>query len=425
MTNAYASYLRLLAIMFGTSLLALAGFNWLLDPYGVFDAPALPGINTVKHGYANHLRLAKAHAVARIRPRAVILGSSRAETAFDPGHPGFPVRPVYNLAMSGAGIYEMLRYLQHAESVRRLDLAVAVVDFFGFNAAWPVQPGFEESRLRATADGTPSGGSATDLLAALLSRDATADSWWELRHQRDGGTTYDPRTGLRDESFDAPAILAAGGYREAFRNNADYFVRYGYYPSKPPRPFAFADRQADSFASFRRLMDTAHANGTRLILVIPPVHAEQLELIHVLGLWPLLEQWKRNLAGLVADDAARHPEARACELWDFSGYNDITLEPVPAAGDAVTRMHWYREGSHFTRAAGDLVLDRILGTPGRAYSGPKGFGIRLDRDNVEQVLAAARAGRERWLASHAEVAADVARIAARYPQNHQPSTQDR
>jgi hypothetical protein len=416
--NAYASYLRLLATLFSASLIALTGFNWLLDPYGVFDAPAWPGINTVKHGYANHLRLAKAHAVARVMPRAVILGSSRAETAFDPDHPGFPVRPVYNLAMSGAGTYEMLRYLQHAESVRRLDLAVVVLDFFAFNAAWPTQPGFEESRLRVSLDGAPTGGSAGDFIAALLSRDATLDSWWELRHQHDEGATYDPRTGLREERFDVPAILAAGGHREAFRNNADYFVRYGYYPTKPSRPFAFADRQVDSFANLRRILVTGRDYSTRLVLIIPPTHAEQLELIHTLGLWPLFEQWKRRLTAAVAEDAAAHPGAVAYELWDFSGYNDVTVEPVPAAGDAVTRMRWYREGSHFTRAAGNLVLDRIFGV--QADMVPKGFGIRLDRDNVEQVMAATREGRRRWLSWHGDAAAEMAAIAARYPLNRQP-----
>jgi hypothetical protein len=319
--------------------------------------------------------------------------------------------------MSGAGSYEMLRYLQHAENVRRLDLAVVVLDFFAFNAAWPIQPGFEESRLRAAPDGKPAGGSATDFLAALLSRDATLDSWWELRHQHDGGATYDPHTGLRDERFDIPAILAAGGHREAFRNNADYFTRYGYYPTKPPRPFVFADRQADTFANLRRILETGHNNATRIILVVPPVHAEQLELIHTLGLWPLFEQWKRQLTAIVAEDAARHPGGPAYELWDFSGYNDVTMESVPAAGDAETRMRWYRESSHFTRATGNLVLDRILGAP--AVQDPKGFGIRLDRDNVEQVLAAAREGRRRWLGAHSAAAAEIAAIAARYPRNRQ------
>jgi hypothetical protein len=86
-------------------------------------------------------------------------------------------------------------------------------------------------------------------------------------------------------------------------------------------------------------------------------------------------------------------------------------------------MRWYREGSHFTQATGNLVLDRILVTPGA--QDPKGFGIRLDRDNVEQVLAAVREGRRHWLDGHGAAAAEIAAIAARYPQNRQPEDGNR
>ena len=415
-TTAGAGYLRLVAILVFGPLIGLAAFTWTVDPYGVLDAPLRPGINTVKHGFTNHLRLAKAHAVAKIRPRTVILGSSRAETAIDPAHPGFSALPAYNLAMSGAGTYEVLRYLQHAEGVRRLDLAVIGLDLFMFNAAWPIQPGFDEARLSLAIDGTPQRHWGGDLLAALLSREAIADSWWSLHHQGDAIAAYGP-DGARDERYDIPAILAGGGHRQAFRQSQEYFVRYGYFPATPPPPFRFADRRkgVDTLDLLRRTLAAARTHATRVILFISPVHAEQLELMRRLGLWPQFEQWKRDLVQIVDADAARHPGEAPIDLWDFSGYNAITTETVPAAGDHETAMHWYRESSHFTRAAGDLVLDRVLGYRSTARPMPDGFGVRLAVDNIEAALAGIRAGQAQWLREHASESAEIAAIAAHRP----------
>jgi hypothetical protein len=111
---------------------------------------------------------------------------------------------------------------------------------------------------------------------------------------------------------------------------------------------------------------------------------------------PAWEQWKRDLAATVADSKA--------ELWDFSGYNPVTSEDIPR--DPAVRMRWYWDGSHFTKAAGTLMLDRVLNA-----KGDESFGIRLSPDNVESVIARIRAERAAYAASHAGEVAEVAAIA--------------
>ena len=69
----------------------------------------------------SHLRMAKAYQVRLQKPRAIILGTSRAEFCLDPDHPGFSHRPTYNLNLSRGNFYEILRYFQHVDAVTELE----------------------------------------------------------------------------------------------------------------------------------------------------------------------------------------------------------------------------------------------------------------------------------------------------------------
>src|ERR1019366_2044658 len=89
MAQRMPAYLRLLAAFTAGLTIALAGFNAFIDPYGYFAGPKISGINELALGFNHRLPLAKSLAVTRLRPASVILGNSRAETSYDPPHPGF------------------------------------------------------------------------------------------------------------------------------------------------------------------------------------------------------------------------------------------------------------------------------------------------------------------------------------------------
>jgi len=397
--------------MLGVVMLPLAGFNWLIDPYGVFGAPEIEGVNRIKYGINNHLRLAKAHAVLREKPRTVILGSSRAESSFDPQHPDFRNRPVYNLALSGAGLYELYRYLQHAQGSQPLAEAVLALDFYMFNSDWPVQVDFDEQRLTVSADGRSNRALPGSRLALLLSWDALKDSLDSLRRQSAPGISYDT-DGLREERYDIPAILNGGGHREAFIANEEYFLRYGYTPKS--RGYTFADSRTgkDSFEWLKRILEHCRVHGIRLTVLINPVHARQYETIRAAGLWPQFEDWKRRLTEVFAEDASAHG-LEPYALWDFGRYNALTTEAVPAAGDATTTMRWYRESSHFTRELGQLVLGQALtGKPPPAPL-PADLGVRFDASNVEAILARMREDQAKWAADHPQDVMEIRDAAAR------------
>lgn len=84
-------------------LLAISGLNALVDPYEVFGAARIAGINEFKPAAKNHMMLAKTYQVEREHPVTVLLGSSRVLIGLDPASQWFPprMRPVYDFGVPG------------------------------------------------------------------------------------------------------------------------------------------------------------------------------------------------------------------------------------------------------------------------------------------------------------------------------------
>jgi hypothetical protein len=72
-------------------------------------------------------------------------------------------------------------------------------------------------------------------------------------------------------------------------------------------------------------------------------------------------------------------------------------------------MQYYWDSSHFKSVVGDLVLDRVFATSSAGLALPADFGVRLDADTIEHVLATQR---ERHAAHRARAAADLAELRA-------------
>lgn len=389
----------------------LAAFNAFVDPYGAFGAPLIDGLNRFKLGFNHHQRIAKVHGLERQLPATVILGSSRVASALDPEHPGFRHRPVYNLGIDATGIYEVYRMAQHAQAVRPLEEMVLAVDFYMFNADWPVQVDFDENRLAVTVDGKPTHNRISEIISLLASGDVSYESWWSLRHQRDPETHY-TSLGRRDENNDIPEILNRGGQRLVFQASEQRYVSYGYSPQH--HGYLFYDKAGRSpFSWLRRLLDDCRAHGTRVHLIINPVHARQYEVMAAVGLWPAYQDWKRQVLVTTLDEAAAHGSA-PYPLWDFGVINDVTTEPVPPLGDRTTMMRWYRESSHYRKVLGDRMLDRILAEPPQGDVPADGFGLRLTPDNIDAQLSLQARRFAEWQAGHPDEVAEIEQFATSY-----------
>ena len=226
----------------------------------------------------------------------------------------------------------------------------------------------------------------------MLGSYATLSSWDVLT-----GVIRSERTEVDTAGYLNRSAPPKDGHRKAFRKAIRKFLTH-------PELYNGYVYGRSRLEDFQQIVKLCRERGCELIVIIPPVHALQLETIRQAGLWKDFEKWKRDLVTGLAEDAIRHPDSPAISLWDFTAYTGYNAEPVPADADR-SAMQWYWESSHFKKELGDLMLARALGGEGS-------FGVRLTRENIEQHLETLRNGRATYLQACPDDAAMVREIGA-------------
>lgn len=391
-----STFLKIAAALYLATLLLVGGFNALVDPYALFGGPSIAGFNAVKPLLPNHLRIHKTYRVSDHQPRALVLGTSRA-ARIDPLHPAWGETPAYNLATPGAKPHESLRWLQHAHAVTPIERVVMGLDLFVFNAHYPALQPSDEQRLAVDAAGASHPFWRLQRYAHLLSWDLTKASFETVAEQR-------TKEGLEVHPLGRWEHRVAPDPLPASRKSERTYLTTSWFPP-PARRFTLAEEApGTAMGSLRELVRFCTRHGIDLHLYISPSHARHWEALDAAGLWPSFERWKRRLTRLVADE--RQAASSRLTLWDFSGANRYTTEALPAKG-AGKRMAWYVESSHFSKALGDRLLDRML----TEASDDDGFGVRLTPESLVAHLERLHLSQQRYRARHPEEAADVARIA--------------
>lgn len=336
-------YLRQLAWAVFVTLAVTMLINRAVNPYRLFATDWLY-VGDRPETFT-HLRMVKAAQTRHLKPKALILGSSRAETGLDPLHLGWAAQPVYNLGLSNASVYEIRRYLEHACAVGEVRQVVALLDFSSFLAGGTVAPDFSEERLAIRPDGSPSASAAWyDLPAGLLTWSALSGSLATLVG-REGEKRY-LADGSRDAASEGERVLSKGGSIKAF---ATYEAKV--LGGQVAHPTRLGDIEFGHLAAILRL---ARARNIDLRLALPPMHVRYLIILDLQRRWQLYQDWKRALVRLVTEEAGR---GGSFPLFDFGVCTPQTTDPVPATGLA----RYYYEASHFNKVLGNQLLDITLG----------------------------------------------------------------
>lgn len=381
------------------SVVSLVVLNLLVDPYDLFGTPKIQGFNAVKAVIGSKQRVYETVEMLHRRPLGLILGSSRADIGVSPEHPVFPVGDSFNAAMSGQQIWESRRLLE-ALLMRpgaKPQLVVVGLDFFAFNALVPVPFDYSEDNFRPLRR-----------IELAFSISTVFDSGRTLVRQNrevqlaQGGLLLE--NGFRDY-IGNPQLSAP----ERFRGSEDGYLRYTYRPAPGCEWRSARDADgADTYNEFRSLLTLAHQHGIDLRLFVSPSHARQWETLAASGLWQQFEDWKRRLAYLNRQEAQRFSQPEL-PLWDFSGYNSVTTEPVLRERELGMLNYW--DSSHYRKEVGDMVLDRMFQYRNPSRHVPDNFGRLLTVDTVEQVLADVRRARRDFSEVQQAEVDDVQRIA--------------
>ena len=302
----------------------------------------------------------KYRAIDAIRPKALILGNSRAEMGWNPelvNRAG--LGPTVNAAIPGRGLDAMAPLADYAWHVSRPATLIVGAEFFdclvsGAAPAAEVAPAASPWALPAAGFG----GRVARMrlfIPDLFSFDTLIDSLTTVLSQRNPVAAH-----LRADGFQTAreylGYLRVDGPRKMFlQRDHDYIARR----IDGPKSVRFdGGVPAPCFSELRAILDQATVRKQRVFVATYPFHARLLETISALGLWPAYEDWKAEVVRTV--DAARQQGARI-ELRDFSGFHRYAQDRLPPEGQRVPAPDWYWESGHFKSVLGERMLEIMLG----------------------------------------------------------------
>ncbi len=387
--KALRNYVRLLGSILVVLGIAAAWFNLLVDPYAIVPAAGITDLDDFR---MNAKRTTKAERLSRGGWEALVFGSSVANQTCDPADPVWGGRRLFVAGLPGANLREVRRAFDFALDRNRPRTVVLYVDLVMMSGSRTVLGDFEESRFN------PGTREAEYRLSHLLGWASLVDSR-EVALLSRGWTPAFAR-------IEASGFLRrpAGDVRMEWKDFGGTLRKYFH---EEYNRFRWAP---DRFDDLRAMLARCRREGIRTVVVLPPFHALALEGMHLMGLWPSFERMKRETLAAV-EEAAAHPSAApAPAFWDFTGYGGPRSEPVPLEGTGT--MHWFSDPVHPTATLGTRFLARALERDDLVDPAFREFGTKVDRGNLETLLAAIRLEREAYVRDHAEEVGRLERIHA-------------
>jgi hypothetical protein len=366
-------------------LLAVAGFNLAIDPYGLYGF-AVEGVNARKPESRTHILLAKQQRLIHAQPETVILGNSRADLGLDPESPYWPEEfgTVFNFAIPGEEMYGTVQRYDNARRhapVRRFILPLDLMDFLSRRVP--------DAAFEFPLPSRASLHSFKSITETLLSRTAFLDSLLTILQQRDPYAADVTPLGFNTAKDFIPVLRLEGHHAvEAQKLHANFIN----FQNRAPGILRPDGSHSNPLQWLRLLLEDARVQNLEITVLFYPVHANLLDIYDVTDRWTALEDLKRIVVDIVSEQQALNPSWRAA-IWDFADYSDYAAEPFPPRDDRKTQMQWYWESGHFKAALGDRMLQRMY------QNGAEGFGTLLTPTNIETVLADIRRRKDAYRAA--------------------------
>lgn len=359
--SAKVKFIRFLLFNFIISLSGVALFNYLINPYGIFAAPLLPGINMLKPRPDLSLHEIKLANALSQSPKAIVLGNSRADIGFDPINPAWPeINQVYNLAVPGTGISTSAEQLQilYYHNIHP-EVILVGLEFLDFLAI----PNESNHSIKKSVDWQSRLFKLQ--IRSLFTMQALIDSIKTLLIQKQFNPAIVTLQGF-NPLLDYIEIAQTEGYFSLFRQRAlENALRFKTIPKTVPS-------NSQAFQALDIILESAKISKAHVIMIIYPYHIQLLLLFKHYNLLSAFNIWKEILWQHV--ETARHADINI-ELWDFSGVNQFSTEAIPPRGDLKHTTQWYWEAGHFKKELGDMIISRVFS---KSTIEQNNFGVQIN-----------------------------------------------
>jgi hypothetical protein len=385
------SYLVVLAILLGL----IGGINLIIDPQGRLRVMDVPGVNYYKVATPLGARTGKSQSLRLCQYDTVIFGTSRAETALNPDYAGLGGGSGYNAGLKATTMFEINRMSKYMLRYQQPEKVLLGLDFISFNEKRHTSDDYAESPIAESQE-------FLSIVRYLFSLGNLTDSWYTWRVNKAGNISpcyykgYLPRSQRKKVTP-----------RFAFDK---IIIRY---VSNPELYGAYVLGE-EHYESLDQMLRELAAADIAVFPFISPIHALQTEALIQQGLWSAQEEWKRRMLEIIDGVNRDFPANKKIRLWDFSGYNTITMEPLPAesSGEA---MRWFHDAAHYSQQVGNFVIDKVLATSQVSAGVPQDFGVLLIGSDIQPLLEAQRARKARYQSANPSEVAHISELIESQP----------
>lgn len=287
----------------------LGTFNYLVDPFGIYPSPEIPGFNRIKIAASlTHDRLHKAFQIIYQKPKSILFGSSRVKYGFkDVNFQKLIGQNYFNASINAIQMHDIYLYLEHTLRYQpNIENVMVGLDFFSF--------------CKQKLDQTSDIDFLNHPLFLFMNIPKTLFNKEVLRNSFK--TINDNIHSKEEESY----ILKVGEIPYV----KDFFNRY----------YSNYEIDPEALETLKNMVTTCQTRGINLVLFINPTKAIYWELIYQNGKWPIVEELKKEICQI-------HP------IWDFSGFNSVTMETVDLGSPL------FHEVSHYRPIVGELIIKKI------------------------------------------------------------------
>ncbi len=348
----YKTFNKITVVSILIILISIISFNFVIDPYHVFNTFTLKGINATKNHTVNHA-MSKFHTAKLSNPTVLLIGTSRTAHI----HPSylqkyFPSEKIYNLAIPGSGVSSQKNNIEYFIKHHNIKAVIYGLDFFAFN---PVNNNFETKDKRYIDDFTK------DYMDSLLS----------IRTLRKSIKTLQDNLKNKDALLDYSIgwETYAKYYMEIDKKGSAYIQEnihnelktlstqknhFNYPPFKEPNSIA------KPLHALEEIVKVCKENNVALHMFISPVYSQIVDLIYERGYGKNYDYWKKELS-------------KYGSVYDFSGYNDITKN-----------VSNYIDGSHYQTKLAEIMFAKMFDD--KSVEIADDFGIILKTDTIDNLL---------------------------------------